>query len=58
MFKNAKYKSLGGNLYIKKKKNIYIYVVPSISFQTFFVQPFKIVVDSSKFTVIAVHLMR
>ena len=37
---------------------LYIYVVHSISFQTFFVQAFKIVVDSWKSTVIAIHLMR
>ena len=35
-----------------------IYVVHSISFHTFFVQAFKIIVDSWKFTVIAIHLMR
>ena len=40
--------------FIKKDK----YVVPSNCFQTFLVQAFKIVVDSLKFTVIAIHLMR
>ena len=35
-----------------------IYVVHSISFQTFFVQAFKIVIDSWKFSVITIHLMR
>ena len=34
------------------------YMVPSISFQTFVVQTFKNVIDSWKFTVIAIHLMR
>ena len=33
-------------------------MVPSISFLTIFVQAFKIVVHSWKFTVIAIHLMR
>ena len=36
----------------------YIYVVLSITFQPFFVQAFKIVVNSWKFTVIARHLMK
>ena len=35
-----------------------MHVVHSISFQNFFVQAFKIIVDSCKFNVIAIHLMR
>ena len=34
------------------KSYLYIYVVHSITFQTFFVQAFKIVVDSWKFTML------
>ena len=34
-----------------------IYVVPSISFQTFFVQPFKIVVDSLKFSILLLYIL-
>ena len=34
-----------------------IYVVPSISFQTFFVQAFKIVVDSWKFTMLLLYTL-
>ena len=37
---------------------IYIYVVPTIGFQIIFVHAFKIVVESWKFTVIAIYLMR
>ena len=37
---------------------IYIYVVHLISFKTFLVWAFKIVVDPWKFPVIAIHLMR
>ena len=33
-----------------------IYVVPSIGFQTFFVQAFKIVVDSWKFTILLLYI--
>ena len=33
------------------------YVVPSISFQTFFVQAFKIVVDSWKFTMFLLYIL-
>ena len=33
------------------------YVVPSISFQTFFVQAFKIVVDSWKFTMLLLYIL-
>ena len=36
---------------------IYIYVVNSISFQTIFVQPFKIVVDSGKFTMLLLYIL-
>ena len=36
---------------------IYIYVVPSISFQTFFVQAFKIVVDSWKFSMLLLYIL-
>ncbi len=36
---------------------IYIYVVHSISFQTFFVQPFKIVVDSWKFSMLLLCIL-
>ena len=36
---------------------IYIYVVPSISFQTFFVQAFKIVVDSWKFSILLLYIL-
>ena len=32
-------------------------MVPSISFQTFFVQPFKIVVDSWKFTILLLYIL-
>ena len=35
----------------------YIYVVPSISFQTFFVQAFKIVVDSWEFTMLLLYIL-
>ena len=34
-----------------------IYVVPSISFQTFFVQAFKIVVDTWKFTISLLYIL-
>ena len=34
-----------------------IYVVPSISFQTFFVQAFRIVVDSWKFTMLLLYIL-
>ena len=34
-----------------------IYVVPSISFRIFFVQAFKIVVDSSKFTRLFLYIL-
>ena len=33
------------------------YVVPSISFQSFFVQAFKIVVDSFKFTMLLLYVL-
>ena len=36
---------------------ICIYVVPSISFQTVFVQAFKTVVDSSKFTLLLLYIL-
>ena len=36
---------------------IYIYVVHSICFQTFFVQAFKIVVDSWKFTMLLLYIL-
>ena len=36
---------------------IYIYVVPSISLQTFFVQAFKIVIDSWKFTMLLLYIL-
>ena len=36
---------------------IYIYVVHSISFQSFFVQAFKIVVDSWKFTMLLLYIL-
>ena len=35
----------------------YIYEMPSISFQTFFVQAFEIVVDSWKFTVFLLYIL-
>ena len=35
----------------------FIYVVPSISFQTFFVQAFKIAVDSWKFTMSLLYII-
>ena len=35
----------------------YIYVVPSISFQTFLVQAFKIVVDSWKFSTLLLYIL-
>ena len=34
-----------------------IYVVPSISFQTFFVQEFKVVVDPSKFSMLLLYIL-
>ena len=34
-----------------------LYVVPSISLQTFFVQAFKIVVDSWKFTILLLYIL-
>ena len=34
-----------------------IYVVPSISFQTFFIQAFKIVVDSRKFSMLLLYIL-
>ena len=37
--------------------HIYIYVVPSISFQTFFVQAFKIVIDSWKFSMLLLYIL-
>ena len=36
---------------------VYIYAVPSISLQTFFVQAFKIVVDSSKFNRLLLYIL-
>ena len=36
---------------------IYIYMVPSISFQTFFVQAFKIVVDSWKLSILLLYIL-
>ena len=36
---------------------IYIYIVPSISFQTFFVDAFKIVVDYSKFSMLLLYIL-
>ena len=38
-------------------RNIYIYVVPSIGFQTFFVQASKIVVDSWKFSMLLLYIL-
>ena len=35
----------------------YIYVVPSIGFQTFFLWAFKIVVDSSKFNMLLLYIL-
>ena len=35
----------------------YTYGVPSISFQTFFVQAFKIVVDSWKFSILLLYIL-
>ena len=35
----------------------WIYEVPSISFQTFFVQAFKIVVDSWKFSMLLLYIL-
>ena len=37
--------------------SIYIYVVHSISFQTFFVQVFKIVLDSWKSTILLLYIL-
>ena len=36
---------------------IYIHMVPSISFQTFFVQAFKIVIDSWKFSMLLLYIL-
>ena len=49
---------ISGIFWFTFKMFIVKYVVPSISFQTFFVQAFRIVVDTWKFTVIAIHLLR
>ena len=38
-------------------KCIYVDVVPSISFQTFFVQAFKIVIDSWKFSMLLLYIL-
>ena len=38
-------------------KSLYIYVVHSISFQIFFVQAFKIVIDSWKFTILLLYIL-
>ena len=39
------------------KSSLYIYVVPSISFQTFFVQAFRSVVDSWKFSILLLYIL-
>ena len=45
-------------LYIyTNKMNKYTCVVPSISFQTFLVQAFKIGVDSWKFTILLLYIL-
>ena len=44
--------------YLMLNPVFYIYVVPSISFQTFFVQAFKIVVDSWKFSMLLLYIVR
>ena len=36
---------------------IYIYIVSSISFQTFFIQAFKFVIDSWKFTMLLLYIL-
>ena len=46
-----------GRWYIYIYIYIYIYVVPSISYETFFVQAFKIVVDSWKFTMLFLYIL-
>ena len=45
------------NTKAKNVKKIWTYVVPSISFQTFFVQAFKISVDSWKFTMWLLYIL-
>ena len=41
----------------KNQPTNYYYVVPSISFQTFFVQAFKIVVESWKFSMLLLYIL-
>ena len=41
----------------KKAKQYTIYVVPSISFQTFFAWVFKIVADTSKFSMLLLYIL-
>ena len=45
------------NVYTFMCAYVYIYAVPSISLQTFFVQAFKIVVDSSKFNRLLLYIL-
>ena len=45
--------SIDGDL----REHLHIYVVHSISFQTFFVPAFKIVVDSWKFSILLLHIL-
>ena len=44
-------------LFIHIHTHTYIYVVPSISFQTFFVQAFKIIVDTWKFSMSLLYIL-
>ena len=44
-------------LWINNEADWTIYVVPSISFQTFFVQAFKIIVDSWKFSILVLYIL-
>ena len=44
--------------YVRRAVKRCVYVVPSISFQTFFVQAFKIVVDSGKFSMLLLYILK
>ena len=45
------------NIYKYIYKYIYIYEVNTVSFQTFFVQAFKIIIDSWKFSVLLLYML-
>ena len=43
--------------YLMPNPFLYIYMVPSISFQTFLIQAFKIVIDSWKFSMLLLYIL-